>query len=86
MTSLSKISEEDSENIYRSDNHNFDDNIIEKVVDKEMFSDKAVTSSTSDNQNESQNENNNEDKRISQSSNVSRFVPEILSRNKVTIV
>jgi len=84
LTSLSKISEEDSENIYRSDNHNFDDNIIEKVVDKEMFSDKAVTSSTSDNQ--SQNENNNDDKRISQSRNVSRFVPEILSRNKVTIV
>jgi len=84
LTSLSKISEEDSENIYRSDNHNFDDNIIEKVVDKEMFSDKAVTSSTSDNQ--SQNENNNDDKRASQSRIVSRFVPEILSRNKVTIV
>jgi len=84
LTSLSKISEEDSENIYRSDNHNFDDNIIEKVLDKELFSDKAVTSSTSDNQ--SQNENNNEDKRIAQSRNVSRFVPEILSRNKVTIV
>lgn len=84
LTSLSKISEEDSENIYRSDNHNFDDNIIEKDVDKEMFSDKAVTSSTSDNP--SQNENNNDDKRTSQSRIVSRFVPEILSRNKVTIV
>ena len=84
LTSLSKISEEDSENMYRSDNPNFDDNIIEKVLEKEMFSDKAVTSSTSDNQ--SQTENNNDDKRTSQSRNVSRFVPEILSRNKVTIV
>ena len=84
MTSLSKISEEDSENMYRSDNPNFDDNIIEKVLEKEMFSDKAITSSTSDNP--SQTENNNDDKRISQSRNVSRFVPEILCRNKVTIV
>jgi len=84
LTSLSKISEEDSENMYRSDNPNFDDNIIEKVLEKEMFSDKAITSSTSDNP--SQTENNNDDKRISQSRNVSRFVPEILCRNKVTIV
>ena len=83
LTSLSKISEEDSENIFKSDNHNFDDKLIEKVVDKEMFSDKAITSSTSDNQ--SQTENNNQKGR-SQSSIVSRFVPEVLSRNKVTIV
>jgi len=84
LTSLSKISEEDSENIFKSDNHNFDDKLIEKVVDKEMFSDKAITSSTSDNQ--SQTENNNQKKGRSQSSIVSRFVPEVLSRNKVTIV
>ena len=81
MTSLSKISEEESENIYKSDNHQ-SDNIIDKVVDKDMFSDKAITNSTSDNQ--SQAENNNHDK--GRSSIVSRFVPELLSRNKVTIV
>ena len=84
LTSLSKISEEDSENIFKSDNHHFDVKMIEKVLDKEMFSDKAITSSTSDSP--SQTESNSQQKGNGGSSLVSRFLPEVLSRNKVTIV
>ena len=47
QTSLSKISEEDSENIAsKSDNQ-----ATRNVEDKEMFSDKAITNSTSGNSN-----------------------------------
>jgi len=92
QTSLSKISEEDSENIFtRSDNqHICDDNSIKKVDDKEMFSDKAITNSTSDNQSNFENDENLEESEEAVDNNknnpVSRFVPEIMARYKVTIV
>ena len=84
MTSLSKISEEDSENIFKSDNHHFDVKMIEKVLDKDMFSDKVITSSTSDSP--SGTERESQQKGGLGSGLVSRFLPEVLSRNKVTIV
>ena len=88
QTSLSKISEEDSENIFsRSDNQMCDDNSIKKVDDKEMFSDKAITNSTSDNHSNFENEENLEEAVANNKNNpVSRFVPEIMARYKVTIV
>ena len=84
LTSLSKISEEDSENIFKSDNHHFDVKMIEKVLDKDMFSDKVITSSTSDSP--SGTESQSQQKGGVGSGLVSRFLPEVLSRNKVTIV
>ena len=86
-TSLSKISEEDSNLFSRSDNQHCDDVSIRKVDDKEMFSDKAITASTSDNNSNDDDEDNNYEEDVDDKNNVvSRFVPEILNRPKVTIV
>ena len=88
QTSLSKISEENSDNAYsRSDNQNFNEG--RRVNDKELFSDKANTSSTSDNSNtENENEIKGEvmESLDAKTSSVSRFVPEIMNRYRVTIV
>ena len=88
-TSLSKISEEDSNLFSKSDNLACDDILIRRVDDKEMFSDKAITNSTSDNDTSDDvnyvNVNQDVDDKPS-STIVGRFVPEILNRNKVTIV
>jgi len=88
QTSLSKISEEDSENIAsKSDNQ-----ATRNVEDKEMFSDKAITNSTSGNSNSNTDNENDmkedeEDLEMETKSQVvSRFVPEIMNRYKITIV
>ena len=92
LTSLSKISEEDSDNTQsKSDNQKSDEG-LRKVHDKEMFSDKAATSSTSDNN--SSNDGNEVSNEVSAGAKeaktdkgtVSRFIPEIMSRYRVTIV
>lgn len=92
LTSLSKISEEDSDNTQsKSDNQKYDEG-LRKVHDKEMFSDKAATSSTSDNN--SSNDGNEVSNEVSGGAKeaktdmgtVSRFIPEIMSRYRVTIV
>ena len=92
LTSLSKISEEDSDNTQsKSDNQKYDEG-LRKIRDKEMFSDKAATSSTSDN-----NSSSNDGTEMSQerpghagpkteTGAVSRFIPEIMTRYRVTIV
>ena len=90
LTSLSKISEEDSDNTQsKSDNQKYDEG-VRKIHDKEMFSDKAATSSTSDNNssNDGHDEVNNEVNTESKTDigPVSRFIPEIMSRYRVTIV
>jgi len=90
LTSLSKISEEDSDNTQsKSDNQKYDER---KIHDKEMFSDKAATSSTSDNNssNDGHEDNNEVNDGNTESKTdpgpVSRFIPEIMSRYRVTIV
>ena len=90
LTSLSKISEEDSDNTQsKSDNQKYDAG-LGKIHDKEMFSDKAATSSTSDNSSSTNEIRNEEDEGNTETKTdigaVSRFIPEIMSRYRVTIV
>ena len=91
LTSLSKISEEDSDNTQsKSDNQKYDEGL--RIRDKEMFSDKAATSSTSDNQSSSNDGNEMSQERPGNAESktetgpVSRFIPEIMTRYRVTIV
>ena len=91
LTSLSKISEEDSDNTQsKSDNQKYDEGL--RIRDKEMFSDKAATSSTSDNQSSSNDGNEMSQERPGRAESktetgpVSRFIPEIMTRYRVTIV
>ena len=99
QSSLSKISEEDSENVASrsSDNQVCDGKITKKLDDKELFSDKAITNSTSTtgsgnsendmNQDEESDENESNGRNESKGhSVVSRFVPEMMNRYKITIV
>lgn len=90
LTSLSKISEEDSDNTQsKSDNQKYDAG-LGKIHDKEMFSDKAATSSTSDNSSSTNEIRNEEGEGNTETKTdigaVSRFIPEIMSRYRVTIV
>ena len=97
QSSLSKISEEDSENLASrtSDNQVCDGKITKKLEDRELFSDKAITNSTSTSgSGNSENEINHDDEDVDNSTRneskghsvVSRFVPEMMNRYKITIV